>query len=184
MKIKLNNVRLSFPDLWVAKDYKGDKKFRYSASFLIQPGSENDKRVQEAILAVANEKFGKRAPTVLEAVKGSKQQYCYLKGDLKEYEGYAGMLVLSAKRKQQDGRPLVIDQAKNPLQESDGKPYAGCYVNATVDVWAQDGTNTGIRCGLLGVQFHADGDAFSGGSVADPDDFEALAEGADAAALV
>jgi hypothetical protein len=184
MKVSLKKVRLSFPDLFVAKQYEGKGDFKYAASFLIEPGSDNDKAVQAAIKAVAVEKWGKRVDAVLESIRGSKQQYCYLKGDSKEYEGYAGMLVLSAKRKQKDGRPLVIDQAKNPLNESDGKPYAGCYVNATVDIWAQDGTHTGIRGGLLGVQFHSDGDAFSGGAVANPDDFEALDAGADAAALV
>lgn len=29
--------------------------------------------------------------------------------------------------------------------------YAGCYVNASVDMYAQDGQNAGIRCGLIRV---------------------------------
>ena len=184
MKVMLKQVRLSFPDLFVAKQYEGKGDFKYSASFLIEPGSDNDKAIQAALKAAAVEKFGKRTDAVLESIRGSKQQYCYLKGDIKEYEGYQGMLVLSAKRKQKDGRPYVIDQKKTPLNEADGKPYAGCYVNASVDIWAQDGQHTGMRAGLLGVQFHSDGDAFSGGAVANPDDFNEIADGADAAALV
>jgi hypothetical protein len=75
----------------------------------------------------------------------------------------------------------VLDGLKNPLVAADGKPYAGCYVNTTVEFWAQDNSyGKGIRCTLLGVQFLRDGDAFSAGSVATPDDFEALAEGAGA----
>ena len=44
MKVKLSNVRLSFPQLFVAKEFKpGDGKPRFDATFLIVPGSANDK---------------------------------------------------------------------------------------------------------------------------------------------
>lgn len=182
--IKLIAVRLSFPDLFVATQYEGQGKFRYNASFIIEPGSPNDKIVQGAILEAAKEKWPAKATTMLESFRGNSNKYCYIKGDLKEYDGYAGMLVLTGHRNQDAGRPLVIDGNKNPLTEKDGKPYAGCYVNASLDIYAQDGKNPGIRCGLKGVQFAKDGDAFSGSKVASPDDFDAIEEGADAAALV
>ncbi len=51
---------------------------------------------------------------------------------------------------------------KTALTEADGRIYAGCYVNFNVDIWAQDGQYTGIRCSLNGVQFVKDGDAFGG----------------------
>jgi hypothetical protein len=184
VKVKLKDVRLSFPSLFEAKDYQDNGKFRYSATFLVVPGSENDKVVQAAIQQVAAEEFGKTAAAKLETFKGNPNKYCYVRGETKEFEGYAGMLALSSHRKQEAGRPLVIDQQKNPLQPSDGKPYAGCYVNATVEIWAQGGQNAGIRCALLGVQFARDGDAFSGGAVASPDDFDAIEDGAAAADLV
>lgn len=183
-KVKLNDVRLSFPDLWEATQYEGAGAFRYNASFLIEPGSANDKAVQAAILEAATEKWGKKAAATLESIKGNSNKFCYSKGDAKEYEGYAGMLVLSAHRKQDAGRPMVIDQSKNPLVAADGKPYAGCYVNATVDLWAQEGTHSGMRCGLLGVQFLRDGDAFSGAGAAKIDDFDDLGDGAGADSLV
>uniref|UniRef100_UPI0025B91E9B ssDNA-binding protein n=1 Tax=Candidatus Symbiopectobacterium sp. TaxID=2816440 RepID=UPI0025B91E9B len=82
-------------------------------------------------------------------------------------------------------RPLVIDRDRSALTAADGKPYAGCYVNATIDIWAMD-NNFGkrINASLGGVQFLCDGDAFAGGGVATPDDFENMSEGADAEALI
>ena len=82
-------------------------------------------------------------------------------------------------------RPLVIDKDKSPLTEQDGKPYAGCFVNASVELWAQD-NNYGkrINASLRGVQFFKDGDAFAGGGAASEDEFDDIAEGATADDLV
>lgn len=177
-------VRLSFPDLFEPVQYEGKGAFRYNASFLVTPGGANDKAIQAAIIEAANETFGKKAAVMLDSIKGNSNKFCYVRGDLKEYDGYAGMLVLSGHRQQKAGRPLLIDGQKNPLTAADGKPYAGCYVNASLDIYAQDGTNSGIRCGLKGVQFAADGDAFSGSRVASADEFETVGDGAEASALV
>lgn len=197
-KVKLKDVRLSFPDLWVPTQYEGKGAFRYNASFLIEPGSANDIAVQEAIIAAATETYQKKATAVLESIRGNSNKFCYMKGDSKDYEGYAGMMVLASHRKQENGAPMVLGRDIDPelglgedgrpqlrrLKASDGKPYAGCYVNATADIYGQDGTHPGIRCGLLGVQFSRDGDAFSGAGRGDPADFEDLGEGADAESLV
>lgn len=53
-KIKLAGVRLSFPDLFKAVEFKtGDGKPRFNASFLVDPGSENDKKIKAAIAVEA-----------------------------------------------------------------------------------------------------------------------------------
>ena len=58
-------------------------------------------------------------------------------------------------------------------------------VNATVNVWAQDNKyGKRVNAQLLGVQFYADGDSFGGGAVGSVDDFDDLAEGAEADSLV
>ena len=77
-------------------------------------------------------------------------------------------------------RPTVLDRDKTPLTENDGKPYAGCYVNAVVDIYAQKGDFPGIRASVSGVQFHSDGEAFGGGRPASADEFDDVTEGADA----
>lgn len=175
MKVILQKVRLSFPDLFEAKEYeKGDGKPRYNATFLIEPGSANDKAIRAAIAEVGAEKFGKKAAAVLKSLEGNANKYCYLDGAAKDYDGYEGMWYLSAHRKAADGRPLVIDRDKSPLTAADGRPYAGCYVNATAEIYAQDGQNQGIRASFSGIQFHSNGDAFSSARPASPDEFEDL----------
>jgi hypothetical protein len=88
------------------------------------------------------------------------------------YEGFEGTFHLNASNKV---RPTVIDRNKAQLTQADGRPYGGCYVNMLVEIWAQD-NNFGkrVNASLKGVQFVKDGDAFAGGTVASPDDFEDL----------
>lgn len=172
MKVILKDVRLSFPDLFTAVEYqKGDGKPRYNATFLIVPGSENDKTIQAAIAEAAKEGWGPKADKNIAAFKGNSNKYCYLDGNTKEYDGYEGMYFLACHSKT---RPLVIDRDKTPLTDKDGKPYPGCYVNASVELFAQSGENPGMRATLKGVQFFRDGDAFGGGAPARPDEFEDL----------
>ena len=73
MKLKLKNVRLSFPDLFEAKDFEaGDGKARYSASFLVEPGSDNDKAIEAALVEATNGKFGEKdGPKKLAAFKAA-----------------------------------------------------------------------------------------------------------------
>lgn len=170
MKVMLKNVRLSFPDLFEAVEFKtGDGKPRFNATFLIERGSENDKKIEAAIVEAAKEQFGAKYEKLVAGMRGNVNKFCYLDGDLKEYDSYEGMNYLAAHSKI---RPTVIDADKTPLTAQDGKPYAGCYVNASVDIWAQKGENSGIRASILGVQFFRDGDPFTGGTPADPDEFD------------
>jgi len=69
-------------------------------------------------------------------------------------------------------RPTVLNRDKTPVAEADGVLYGGCYVNALLDVWAQDNAfGKRINATLKGVQFVRDGDAFGGGAPASADDF-------------
>lgn len=206
-KIKLAGVRLSFPDLFKAVEFKtGDGKPRFNASFLVEPGSENDKRIKAAIAAEALEAFGPKGPKIVAGLEGQSNKYCYLDGDTKEYDGYEGKMVLASHSKvapgvfthrtAENGKVCYLNESGGTFQldafgklqpvEVDFKvtvPYAGCYVNATVEIWGQKGENSGMRCSVTGVQFAKDGDAFSGGSAASPDEFDDLGDGADSADL-
>lgn len=176
-KVKLNNVRLSFPQLFEAKAFEPGAKPRYDATFLVEPGSANDKAIRAAIDEAAKETYGAKAAAHVKAFEGNSNKFCYLDGDLKpEYDGYGGMLFLACHT---TARPMLIDRDKTPLVEADGKPYAGCYVNATVDIYAQSGKYPGIRASFNAVQFAGDGDAFGGGAPGSVDDFEDLSNGID-----
>jgi len=188
--IVIKKVRGSFLDLFHPVEFKpGDGKPRWNATFLVEPGSENDKKIEAEIDAVGKEAFKDKWPKVKASMVGNANKYCYLDGDLKEYDGYAGMKYLSTHRpaKMKSGaansRPAIIDRDKSQLTADDGKPYAGCYVNAKVSIWAQTGENPGIRGSFSVVQFDSEGDAFSAGAPS-TDEFEALTDGADAADLM
>lgn len=184
MKVKLTNVRLSFPDLFEAVQYQGQGPHNYRASFLFGADHPAKAAVDAAIKAVAADKWKDKAGQVLAGIFGNANKCCLVDGNTKAYDGYAGNWCLSATRPQDKGRPLVIDGAKSPLVAEDGKPYAGCFVNASVEFWAQDNSfGKAVRCTLLGVQFARDGDAFTAGASATPDDFEDLAAGAAADSL-
>lgn len=191
-KVTLKNVRLSFPNLWEAKEFKaGDGKFRYDATALVEPGSANDKAIEAAILAEAKTEFGAKWESFLKGIRGQSNKDCYVDGSTKSYDGYEGVKALSSHRRKQDGPPGVydkigaFDEAKqkvvpNKLEADSGKPYAGCYVNMVVEIYAQKGENPGIRAGLVSVQYAGPGDAFSGSKPPTADEFEAISEGADA----
>lgn len=176
MKIKLNNVRLSFPALFKAEAFKPGDDPRFKATFLIPEGSALAKEVEKAAIAALEEKFPKKGATIYKQIFGNNNKCNISDGNLAEYDGYAGMIAVSAKSKT---RPLVIDTDKTPLAEDDGKPYAGCYVNAIIEFFGYDNSGKGVSATLKGVQFVRDGDAFSGSAPASEDDFDDLSNGAD-----
>lgn len=178
MKLHLKNVRLAFFDGFVPVAFEGDGEKKYASTFLVPKKSPQIKEIDAAILEVATAAWKDKAKTVLASIKSNPNKYCFQDGDTKSYDGYAGHMALAAKNKK---RPTIVDKDKTALVEEDGKPYSGCYVNASVEIWAQDNKwGKGIRASLRGIQFVRDGDAFSAGSVASEDEFEDLGDGADA----
>lgn len=178
MKLNLNNVRLAFPAIFEAKSVQGEEP-AFSASLIIPPDHNQMQDINDAIEAVAREKWGAKAAEMLKAMR-AKDNVCLHDGDGKStYEGFEGNFYISARSKT---RPLVLDRDKSPLTQSDGRPYGGCFVNAVLELWAQDNQfGKRVNAQLKGVQFVRDGDAFSGGAPADESDFEDLSDGADAA---
>lgn len=183
-KIKLQNVRLSFPNLFTAKKQDADSSSppTFSAGFLIDPSDKQIKMIEDAMIQVAKDKWNTKWETVYKGMKVSDKLALH-DGDTKaQYAGYEGMMFINANN---PVRPLVLDRDKSPLTEQDGKPYGGCYVNVSLEIWAQDNKfGKRINASLGGVQFVRDGDRFGGGSSADESDFDELAEGADAGDLV
>lgn len=177
MKIKLFDVRLSFPALFTAEPFKPGDPPKFKGTFLIEKGSEQHKMVEQAILQVARDKWGAKAEKIIASIRSNPNKFCYQDGDSKSYDGYEGMMALSAKNAL---RPTVVDANKTPLVEADGKPFAGCYVHAVVDLFAYDNSGSGISASLMGVQYAREGDRFTGGGVASDDDFDDVTSGATA----
>ena len=175
--IMLSNVRAAFLSIFEPSQVAGEGKPAFSGAFIMTPDHPDIQKCKDAIEAVARGKWGEKAPDILKAlIAGDK--VCLHNGDLKSnYDGFAGNQYVSARS---PARPLVIAQDRTPLTASDGKPYAGCYVNAQVAIWAQD-NNYGkrINAQLRGVQFFRDGDAFGGGGVARAEEFDTVDASAD-----
>ena len=178
MKVILKDVRLSFPDLFVAKSIEGGK-LRFGATFIIVPGSENAKLLDAAQKTVAKEKWEGRAKAILEDLE-KKDRTAYRKCEKMSsagevFTGFEDSHFVSAANQ---GRPVVRDRDKSLLSESDGRPYGGCYVNASLDVYTYDDKNFGKRviAKLLAVQFARDGDSFGGGERESEDDFEDISD--------
>lgn len=176
MRIKIQNVRLSFPSLFKAEAYKPGDQPKFKATFLIPKDSPQAAEVEKAMMETAKLKWGAKAEKVIAGIRSNPNKFCIQDGDTKEYDGYDGMIAVSAKA---TVRPLVIDRGRSPLSEEDGKPYAGCYVNASIEFFAYENSGNGMSASLAGVQFSRDGDAFAAGKPADADDFDDLGDGAD-----
>jgi hypothetical protein len=184
--VQLKHVRIAFIDeLFEPGQYEGKGDFRHTATFIIEPGSANDKAIEAAIKAEAVGAWAKKADTMLEDLRGDKKAYSYQKNKKDKtgevYDGFENMMALSGVRKAKDGAPLFLHNIKDPatgkaqrLTGKEGVIYAGCYVNAKVEMWAQQGTYRGMRCGLLGVQYDAPGDSFGGASRATDDGFDSI----------
>jgi hypothetical protein len=184
-KVKLQDVRIAFcSSLFEPVQYQGKGVARHSATFLIEPGSANDKAIRAAIKAEATALWPKNADAKVKAIEGNSNKFCYQSGDSKDYDGFAGMMFIAAHRKETDGAPTVIDRDKSPLSAKSGKPYGGCFVNAIVDIYAQDGENSGMRCGLGAVQFVRDGDSFGGARKVDHSEFDDLSTADEEPSLV
>lgn len=178
MEVILKNVRLSFPALFEPKTIADSDSAKYSAAFLFDKKSPNYKALQDAEAKVVKEKWGGKAEAIYKGIVTAGKQLVR-DGDTKaEYAGYEGNYFVNSSNA---ARPTVVDGQRAPLTSADGKPYGGCYVNAIIDVWAQDNQyGKRVNASLMGVQFVKDGDAFGAGGVASADQFDIVEEDADA----
>ena len=161
-RIKLQNVRLSFPSLFQQSVFNGEQG-KFEATFLL------DKKDKKTKLLIDNT----IKQLIAEAkVKIASDKLAIKDGDDAAYDGYADHWSIKASNKV---RPILLDSDKSQLQESDGRLYSGCYVNAIIDFWVQNNQyGKRVNANLYGVQFFKDGEAFGSGMVDVTDDFEDL----------
>ena len=177
MKVLIEDVRLAFPALFEPKSVGDDDAPAYGGRFIIPPGHPAVKQIEAAIDAVAKEKWKDKAPIVMEVIT-EDGKVCFSKKPYKNkktgevWEGFEGQYHLGSRTAGDKPAPNVFDRARRPVTARDGVVYGGCYVDASVDIWAQDNRwGRRINATLLGVRFVRHGDAFSGSSPASADDF-------------
>ena len=176
-RMLLNDVRLAFPNLHEPKSIDGGEP-RFGATLLLGADHPQLAAARAKMEAVAKEKWAAKAAGVLKNLD-KQDKLAIHDGDLKEkYDGFAGNFFISANAKE-NAQPTVIDRDRSPLSARSGRPYAGCYVNASIEFWAQDHAKFGQRVNatLRGIQFLRDGDAFASSRPADADEFEEIAGG-------
>lgn len=174
--VMLKRVRLAFPTLEKAQQVQkqGDPKF--SAVLIFEKGSENHKACAKAIKAAAVEKWGaEKAEKAVDALTKTLKVAMY-DGELKadKYDGFEGNMAVNTSAPAK-APPRLLDRDRSELPRDTPKLYAGCYVNASIQLWAQDNQyGKRINATLRGVQFCEDGDAFGGSRPASADEFDAL----------
>ena len=156
MKVVIEDVRLSFPDLFEPKSF-GEGKPAYSAKFIVEPKSSNVKKLEDAIAAVAKEKWGEKAEGVLGVINDAKKS-AWTRGPYRNsktgdvYDGFEGKFHLNARTGGDKPGPKTYNRAKQEVGPRDGVFYPGCYVDAVLDIYAQDHPQYGrhIELGVKG----------------------------------
>jgi len=168
-KIKLKNVRLSFPSLFQTSMFGDDDTGKYEATFILDKveHAEVIEQIQKQITAHKKD---------LKAATLGADRICLKDGDEQERPEFEGKMTIKANTKK---RPLVIDRDKSPIVEGDNKVYGGCYVNAIISLWAQNNKyGKRVNGQLDGVQFNQDGEPFGDGAIA-VDAFDAFGDDTD-----
>ncbi len=175
MRIIIKNANVSFPNLFTPQSVNGGDP-RYSASFVFDAGSDNAATIEEAMKAVAKDKWGNKAAATFKSLV-AQDKVCLHDGETKadSYPEYSGKLFLNAANKM---RPTVVDGGRQAITEHDGLIHSGALVNASVEIWAQDSQfGKRINAALRGVQYVGEGEHWAGGSVAKEDEFEEIPTG-------
>lgn len=150
MRIKLNNVVISFPSLFKKANYKGTE-LKYEGTFILDKIEHKQEisQIQKEIDRIINEDF----KTTRAKFKDDK--ICLKDGDYSENDAFAGKFTIKATN---NDKPLTIDSNKNEILEKDNPFYSGAIVNAVIDLWKMDNEyGKKILANLYGVQFIKDG---------------------------
>ena len=168
INVVVKMVRLSFPHLFEPSGFQGSEP-KYSCKLIIP---KSDK-------ATMNELAGYAKQLIDEKWKGKKPanfREWYVDGDtiLDEdgnvREEYANSWRISASSKI---KPGIVDQSVNPVMDPE-LIYAGCYVNASLSMYAYDNISKGIGFGLSHVQFAGDGKRLGGSRISASQAFDKI----------
>ena len=155
--IMIKNARLSFPEIWTPKAFNEGQAPKFSCNLLLDKEGDKAQIVsfKKAIKEAALAGFNGEIPAGL--------KICIGDGKEKSYDGYENAMYISCASRL---RPQVIDRDRTPLVEEDGRPYAGCYVNAAISLWVMDNKwGKRIACNLNALQFVKDGETFGAGGI-------------------
>jgi len=170
-------------------DDNGSSGDKFGASILLDKETAADqiKAVRAIIARIAGEQWKGKIVTV----KGQSDKIvnqsnpkaervvllgtCLHDGEEKaDKDGYGDhVMYVSSSRKESDGPPRVVGKDKQDIRpEESHYPYAGCYVVASVRLWAQDNDfGKRVNAELRAVVFDKHGEPFGKGTVDVDSDF-------------
>ena len=149
-----------------AESFEGGGVEYYGTQVLIDPESEDFKRLSAAIESV------KKAADL---GKLRADRVCVTDGDETDYDTHQDKKVLRASRRADKGRPITVDKKLQPCVQEDGLLYSGATANVKISVWAQDNKyGKRINAELLAVQFVEHGDNMGGSVAPTIDGFDAI----------
>lgn len=159
--------------------FQGTGKPRYSASIIMEPDSKGVAKIKKAMKAAAADKWGeKKADSMVNGLFKSNK-VALIDGDTKpDVQGFPGNMVIQA-HAQENNPPTLVQSVDGENVKLDNATqnviYSGCYVNAIIEIWAQDNQwGKRLNASLAGLQFVAHGEPFSGGRPASSDDFDVI----------
>jgi len=174
--VLLKNVRLSYPKIFTPAPFgdEGGDPF-YSANFILDK-KENAAAIKELLTRIEALKKDKWKSKIPGGIK-----LCLRDGTEREgSDGYGEEVMFLSASSKADRKPRVVNKAFEPLAAADGKPYAGCYVHASVRLWAMDNKfGKRINAELRVVIFHADGEPFGAAPVDAESEFAGVDLGED-----
>ena len=182
--IFLEKVRLSFPHLAAPHASAVGATPKFSGDFIMEPNHPGYAQFHAMVQAKALEKLGAQTNAILQFIQQDRKlrsygvgEECIDKSTLQPYLGYPGHVFVKANNAVQ---PAMFDAAGTQLMDA-RMFYGGCYVNVQIQPWIQDNTHgRAVRCELVGIQFHSDGESF-GVAPVDPNSLFGAVPGAPAA---
>lgn len=171
MKIKLQNVRLSFPSIFKPEGFKGpDGKLsdpKYSATFIMDTvdNAKTIKALKAGISEIVKAEFAGNIKALASCGLRDGDEKTNDDGSFKDGFG-PGTMFISASNK---NRPQIVDfDPTIPLVAEDNKIYAGCYVDAIITLNAMNGKSwkpnpawgKKIIASLKAIRFLRDGESF------------------------
>lgn len=167
--IRIDNVRLSYPHVYVAKAGTDDNGNPTKPSFSVT-GLAPKKTHKEAIkllteardtlIADKKDKSGK-------PIKLPKDKFFVKDGDDLGKDGYEDNYAINARESK---KPILRGKNKERLGENDDTIYGGCYGSILIRPWYQDNKyGKRVNANLLAVQFTKDGEPFGEGRMGEDD---------------
>lgn len=197
-KVIVKNARLSFNNLFFPKKIGDSKHAKYSltlicsgdTSIVVEQQDEQGNTtkitkphsfLKNVCDAIFKEEFGKLDAIYMNWVynpaNGSGTRDKFADKNTGEYR--AGVsedswIIDASVREEQceNGKLVVLDNGKNPMEPGDKRIYSGCYVNAIIRLYAFPEPKRGVSASLEAVQWKGHGERFVAKAVDPSSDFE------------